>query len=70
MACEDAINALDARVDQRYDELKRLRGVVSRRLRDEKEAQDDPHEPIEPTRDIPALPPASTAHLSRRFKVT
>lgn len=70
MACEDAIAALDSRVDLRYDELKRLRGVVSRRLRDDKAPEDDPG-PANGDEPSPLLPPVSshsTAHLSRRFK--
>lgn len=70
MACEDAINALDARVDQRYQELVALRGVVSRRLRAQKEAEDAPettNDESTPVYPSPA-PVQATAHLSRRFK--
>jgi len=70
MACEDAVQALDARVDRRYEELVALRGVVSRRLRAEKAVEDAP----EATNDADPLLPShpvsstSTAHLARRFK--
>jgi hypothetical protein len=73
MACEDAVAALTARVDARYDELIKLRGVVSRMKRElleEKEPEDPPSGPNGTQPDIPHGPrPAQpTSELSRRFR--
>jgi hypothetical protein len=71
MACEDSLVALEARIDQRYDELRVLRGVVSRMKHQEKAAQEADDDPIPPEAGLPAHPATvpSTAHLARRFKV-
>lgn len=68
MACRDAYDALEARVDKHYDELKQVRGAVSRMKRDVLPPEDAP----EPTNDrpdiVPPPPTQSTAHLARRFR--
>jgi hypothetical protein len=69
MACEDAISGLEARVEQRYDELKKLRGVVSKMVKDApKESTPAPGEPEHSTPEKVPLPP-ETSHLAKRFRV-
>ena len=48
MACQDAIDGLDARVDQHYAELKALRGKVNSNTRYEKKGAEASSEEIEP----------------------
>lgn len=70
MALRDALDGLEARVDQHYDQLKSVRGMISRSLRREKPVEDAPDEAIEEQPDTRVPPRAlSTAHLSRRFRV-
>lgn len=73
MACEDAVEALDRRVNARYDELKALRGVVSRELRRLKEQEEQEVDEQAPDDKLggympPKPAPASTEHLARRFR--
>lgn len=69
MACEDAVQALDARVNAHYDELKATRGAVSRLKRELLPPEDAPQDPIEqPDIAPPHVSVQSTEHLSRRFR--
>jgi hypothetical protein len=70
LATRDALDGLEARVDNHYRELKELRGRVNAMRRWEKAAEDAPgdengEDPVVPH--SPAAPPA-TAHLARRFR--
>lgn len=75
MASEDAIDALGARVDAHYRELKELRGRVNafrrwERHNEAETAEDAPGATLEPEETIPnhrkAIVP--TAALARRFR--
>jgi len=74
MALEDALEGLETRVEQRYQELKALRGVVNARIRRQEDAPATPGDAIDEAADLEGLPrrpsqPAPSAHLSRRFRV-
>jgi len=70
MATRDAVDAIAARVDNHYRELKELRGRINGMRRWEKASEDAPGETNveEPAPTYPHVAPTSTAHLSRRFK--
>jgi len=71
MACRDAIDALDARVDLHYAETKSLRGKVHALSRYAKEAQPAEPDAATPQEHEPPRRAATigTEHLSRRFKL-
>lgn len=68
LATRDAVDGLEARVDNHYRELKELRGRVNAMRRWEKAAEDAPGDESEQAPVSAVPPPPSTAHLALRFK--
>ena len=72
LATRDAVDGLEARVDQHYAELKMLRGKVNAMKRRGEVVEDAPGETneTEPSPQHPPRPaPLPTAHLARRFRI-
>jgi len=70
MATRDACEALEARVEAHYAELKTLRGRINAFKRWEESHEDAPGDANADSPDIYPQPaaPTATAHLARRFR--